>query len=170
MARAASARLYAEPALVKDFFRPYLYLDDDILAAKKLQRAAVAAALANELENVKGIGGAVTAQEALSGELQGLDAAVARNHHPQRSGDIYLYQAEHWFMFDDGPIAAMHGSPWDYDTHVPIVFAGPGIEPASVKRLVHPVDVAPTLAALLGLPAPAAAQGSALVEVTGAKP
>ena len=61
----------------------------------------------------------------------------------------------------------MHGSPWAYDTHVNIMFAGPGIKAAKIHRPVHPVDVAPTLSALLGLSPPAAAEGEVLVEVFG---
>jgi arylsulfatase A-like enzyme len=48
---------------------------------------------------------------------------------------------------------------------VPIIFSGQGIDAQQVYRLVHPVDVAPTIAALLGMTAPAAAKGSPLVEV-----
>jgi arylsulfatase A-like enzyme len=59
----------------------------------------------------------------------------------------------------------MHGSPWRYDTQVPIIFMGPGIPPQTVQRQVHPVDVAPTIAALLGMTPPGAAQGSPLAEV-----
>jgi arylsulfatase A-like enzyme len=67
-------------------------------------------------------------------------------------------------MFDRGAVAAMHGSPWGYDTHVPIIFAGHGIQPARVNRLVHPIDVAPTLSALLNISPPAGAEGSVLKE------
>jgi arylsulfatase A-like enzyme len=59
----------------------------------------------------------------------------------------------------------MHGSPWRYDTHVPIVFAGPGIPSRRVHRYVSTVDVAPTLAALLGMSPPSSSAGSALEEV-----
>ena len=52
-----------------------------------------------------------------------------------------------------------------YDTHVNIVFTGPGIVPAEVGRIVHPIDVAPTLSALLGLPPPGGAEGQVLSEV-----
>ena len=68
-------------------------------------------------------------------------------------------------MFDRGPVAAMHGSPWAYDTHVPIIFSGKGINPGTVDRRVHPIDVAPTLSALLNIHPPAAAQGTPLAEV-----
>jgi arylsulfatase A-like enzyme len=90
---------------------------------------------------------------------------VQRNFHASRSGDIYLVQQPYWFMFDKGPVAAMHGSPWRYDTHVPIIFAGATIRPRTVRRPVHPVDIAPTIAAYLGMTSPSSAQGSPLHEV-----
>ena len=77
-----------------------------------------------------------------------------------------MAQAPYWFNFDSGPVMAMHGSPWHYDTHVPIIFADAGIKPRTVARLVHPVDVAPTMAAVVGMTAPASASGEVLVEVT----
>jgi len=44
-------------------------------------------------------------------------------------------------------------------------FMGPGIEPRKIHRRVHPVDVAPTLAAFMGMTPPAAARGTPLEEV-----
>jgi arylsulfatase A-like enzyme len=99
-------------------------------------------------------------------EHSGIAASMKRNSHPQRSGDIYIAQSPYWFMFEKGAVAAMHGSPWAYDTHVPIIFMVPGVSGQHVDRRVHPVDVAPTLSALLGLSAPAAAEGQVLLEVT----
>jgi len=68
-------------------------------------------------------------------------------------------------MFESGPIAVMHGSPWRDDTHVPIIFAGAQIDDEKVNRLVHPVDVAPTIANFLGMTPPSSATGSPLEEV-----
>jgi arylsulfatase A-like enzyme len=62
-------------------------------------------------------------------------------------------------------IAAMHGAPWRYDTYVPIIFAGNGIEAQTLHRLVHPTDVAPTLSAYRGLKPPSSAEGTPLEEV-----
>jgi arylsulfatase A-like enzyme len=78
-----------------------------------------------------------------------------------------VVQDPYWFNFDKGPVAAMHGSPWRYDTHVPIIFAGAGTRSRVVHRLVHPVDVAPTLSAVLGMTAPASAKGTILGEALG---
>ncbi len=165
LARAAAQELFGEPDLVKEFFRPYLYLDADKLRLAELERNLVAERIGRALEAHPGIAGAVSRGEMNTAAVSNPERAAAYNHHPDRSGDIYLYQAPYWFMFDRGPIGVMHGSPWRYDQHVPLVFAGTGIPRGHVDRLVHPSDVAPTLSALLGLHKPAGAEGSALVEV-----
>ena len=167
LSRQLSAKLFGSEGLVKDFFRPYLYLDGDAIAEKGLSRNTVATAIAAELEKKAGIGGAIPGHSVLQQSATGVAAAVRHNHHPLRAGDVYLFQQPYWFMFDRGPAAAMHGSPWSYDSHVPIIFAGAGIKPAQVDRLVHPIDVAPTLSAFLKLSPPAAAQGDVLSEVLG---
>ena len=164
-ARKISSTLFGSDRLVKDFFRPYLYLDGAVIKIKGLDRKVVAAAIADDLAKIKGIGGAIVSSSSGRGNPTGAAAAVRHNNHPLRAGDIYIFQQPYWFMFERGPVAAMHGSPWSYDTHVPIIFAGPGIKPARVDRLVHPIDVAPTLSALLNISPPAAAEGSVLEEV-----
>lgn len=47
--------------------------------------------------------------------------------------------------------AATHGSPYNYDTHVPIIFYGAGVRQGVYGNTVRTVDIAPTLAALLGV-------------------
>ena len=170
MARETSAALFGSEDLVKDFFRPYLYLDGNAISANNLNRKNVATAIAEELAKKPGIGGAIPGSGILQGQLSGPAVAVRHNHHPHRAGDVYIIQRPYWFMQERGPVAAMHGSPWRYDTHVPIIFVGPGINTARVNRLVHPIDVAPTLSALLNISPPAAAEGTVLVEVVDQSP
>jgi predicted AlkP superfamily pyrophosphatase or phosphodiesterase len=50
-----------------------------------------------------------------------------------------------------GGNVASHGSPYDYDSHVPLVFYGTGITPGRHAEFVRMVDLAPTLATLLGV-------------------
>jgi arylsulfatase A-like enzyme len=49
-----------------------------------------------------------------------------------------------------GNIAA-HGSPYDYDSHVPLIFYGAGVRPGKYSEFVRTVDLAPTLAELAGV-------------------
>ncbi len=151
--------------IVRFFYRPYLYLNDEKIAAAKLDRIKVEHAIADALTDFEGIALAVAAGRLSEQPINPLLEQVRNNHHIIRSGDIYIIQEPYWFLFDQGPVKVMHGSPWRYDTHVPIIFMGPGIQPQTVQRRVHPVDVAPTIAALLGMTPPGSAQGSPLKEV-----
>ena len=151
--------------VVRFFFRPYLYLNDEKIAAAKLDYTQVEQAIANALTDFEGINLAVATSRLSEQGANPLLDQVRNNQHATRSGDIYIIQEPYWFLFDEGPIASMHGSPWRYDSHVPIIFAGPGIDAQTVHRLVHPVDVAPTIAAFLGMTPPAAASGALLKEV-----
>jgi arylsulfatase A-like enzyme len=105
-----------------------------------------------------------------SSELPTLaDTRVVRqirlNTHPSRSGDVYVVQELYWFLYEKGPVADMHGSPWRYDTGVPILFLGPGVDARTVDRPVHPQDIAPTLSTMLGIKSPSSSAGTPLVEV-----
>ncbi len=64
-------------------------------------------------------------------------------------------------------LAAIHGSPWAYDTYVPIFFAGARLEPRTVSRRVSPTDIAPTIAAYLDIKYPSGSVGTPLAEVLG---
>jgi predicted AlkP superfamily pyrophosphatase or phosphodiesterase len=63
------------------------------------------------------------------------------------------------------PTGTTHGSPYRYDTHVPMIFWGDGIQAAKVDRAVYTVDIAPTLARRLGLSYPATVNGVPLNEI-----
>jgi predicted AlkP superfamily pyrophosphatase or phosphodiesterase len=93
--------------------------------------------------------------------------AILANFNEDRSGDIYVVFEPQWFVaeFDGKSVAASHGSPWAYDTHVPVIWMGPGIEPGRIARRVETVDVAPTIAAYLGVKYPSGARGRAMAEI-----
>jgi predicted AlkP superfamily pyrophosphatase or phosphodiesterase len=151
--------------IVRFFYRPYIYLNDEKIAAAKLDPMQVEQTIADALTGFDGINLAVSTNSLSSRKGNPLLEQVRHNQHDTRSGDIYVIQEPYWFLFDDGPIPAMHGSPWRYDTHVPIIFAGPGINAQTVHRRVDPVDVSQTIASFLGLTQPAASQGTPLKEV-----
>jgi predicted AlkP superfamily pyrophosphatase or phosphodiesterase len=151
--------------LVRFYYRPYIYLNREQIAEAGLDPAEVREILAEALTLEPGIHIAATRQMLESWPDRKLFNQIRNNYHPVRSGDIYIVQEPYWFNFDKGPVAGMHGSPWNYDTHVPIIFSGPGVRSGITYRRVQPADVAPTLAALMGMSPPASAQGSVLPEV-----
>ncbi len=73
---------------------------------------------------------------------------------PERSGDAFLVPRENVLMHWDPARGAGHGSHYDYDAHVPLVFWGGRFPAGSVSDDSTPHDVAPTLADLLGVALP----------------
>lgn len=151
--------------LARLFYRPYLYLDHVQIERSGLVLDDVVDTIAQGLANKDGINLAVprTLQSATTGS--GAVGRIQHNYHPRRSGDVYVAQEPYWFLFERGAIGVMHGSPWRYDTHVPIIFAGFGTEQAMAANPVRTVDVAPTLSGLLGIKQPSNARGRVLPEV-----
>lgn len=80
---------------------------------------------------------------------------VAASYDPKRSGDAYVVLKPHVTPIHDvSGYVATHGSLWDYDRKVPILFWGPGIESRVHDEAVETVDIAPTLASLIALAIP----------------
>jgi hypothetical protein len=134
-----------------------------------LDQAEVEQAVVEELSKFDGIALAISSHALASGGLPDtpLIRSVLRNFNPKRSGDIYLVFDPNRFINDFGglTVAATHGSPWRYDTFVPIMFAGKGISAMHVNRRVETVDIALTLSALVSAKPPSGSSGSLLLEV-----
>ena len=156
-------------SLIETFFPPYLYLNRDLIEARGLDLATVEKVVAAELMKFDGVAYAVSSSALRTDSLPDthLTRAILRNFHQKRSGDIYLVFEPNVFIndFDGLIVASTHGSPWRYDTHVPIIFAGSSLTAASVDRSVTPYDIAATLAAYLNMKMPTSTVGAPLVEV-----
>ena len=92
----------------------------------------------------------------------------ANSYYPERSPD-FLIQFEEYFMPTVGYVTT-HGSPYAYDTHVPFVVLAPGLKPETLDVPARTVDLAPTLANLLGIPIPEEVDGRPLVEAATPSP
>jgi len=140
-----------------------LYLDRTVLAAAGVASAAELAAVQEELalavEECPSVAEAWTLTELLAmpapavpphpGDDGWLPELQRRNAHAGRSPDVTIQWVE---GFNPSVTHyASHGSPYAYDTHVPLVVRLPGVAAATVDEPVETVDLAPTLAALLGL-------------------
>ncbi len=155
--------------LIEGYDHPYLYLTNEIISDPDLDLFALEAEIAKELLAFPAVSAAIPSSALEIGEYADnpVTRAVLNNYHPARSGNVYLVFKPGWFINDlDGLTAAVvHGSPWQYDTYVPIIFAGYGLRPQTISRRVNPVDVALTLAAVVGTNTPSGASGEVLVEV-----
>ncbi|UCH75699.1 MAG: alkaline phosphatase family protein [Rhodospirillales bacterium] len=155
--------------LISAYFHPYVYLDREAIAAADLDQEAVERAVAEEIMRLPGVGLAVSSSALANGDYPEMPIirSVLNNYNPSRSGDVFVVFEPHSFIndFDGLTVAAHHGSPWRYDTFVPLIFAGYGLQARNVARRVETVDLAPTLSAIVGLKPPSGAAGSPLAEV-----
>lgn len=95
---------------------------------------------------------------------------VLHGFHSQRSGDVILIFEPYNALFGvpDDPFdtgsTATHGSPYSYDTHVPLIMMGRNFSAGSYSQAATPADIAPTLARVLKIPAPNCSAGRILWE------
>src|SRR5438045_5081674 len=76
----------------------------------------------------------------------------ARAYFPGRTGQLLIVPREGDFITRPDPnVAFMHGSPWSYDVSIPLMFAGPAVKTGVFSVPAAQQDVAPTLAASLGV-------------------
>jgi predicted AlkP superfamily pyrophosphatase or phosphodiesterase len=155
--------------LIETYEHPYLYFSSDVKNDRRIEQAALEAAVVDELSRFEGVSLAVSSSALRGGNLPdtAMYRAVINNFNSKRSGDVFIVFEPNWFIndFDGLTVASTHGSPWRYDTYVPIVFAGAGLKSRTVNRRVHTVDVAVTLSALMGIKPPSGSDGEPLTEV-----
>jgi hypothetical protein len=95
---------------------------------------------------------------------------VRASYFPGRSGDFFVVlKRDITPIADTSTHVATHGSPWDYDRRVPILFWRPGASGATIEHSAETTDIMPTLASMIGVPVqPGSVDGHCLADVPGA--
>ncbi len=88
---------------------------------------------------------------------------IVNSFSPQRSGDIIITLNPGWVEKND--FVADHNSPYEYDSHVPLIWYGWTVNRASVTRKVSITDIAASLSNLCKIPSPNACTGEPLNEL-----
>ena len=146
---------------------PSVYLNWKLMADKKLDHSEVEDTVATAVMALPGFVAAYTRTQLLRGWLPPTKAAraVAQSYFPARSGDVIAVQApfSYWGKYGEAPAGGSHGSFYRYDTDVPLVFAGAPFAPGYHGQ-AEMVDLAATLAHVLGITPPAACEGEPLLK------
>ncbi|HVP00349.1 MAG TPA: alkaline phosphatase family protein [Bryobacteraceae bacterium] len=140
------------------------YLNLELVQKKKLDPAEVERVAADTALAEKHIARAYTRHDLESGRVQqdSIGHAASVGFYGPRSGDLYVLQ-EPYYLFDAS--GTSHGTPYNYDTHVPVIFFGPWIKAGTYPGKILVNDIAPTLAALLGVAQPTGSIGRVLAEM-----
>jgi predicted AlkP superfamily pyrophosphatase or phosphodiesterase len=141
------------------------FLNTQTIEAKKADREAVAKAAADLFSAQPGIYVALTRSQIMSGLLPQTNWAklVTRSYNPQLGPDVVVLEKP-GVLFGGGT-GTSHGSPWEYDSHIPIVFWGANVNPGLYGRRVYTQDIASTICTILGIEYPTGNMGTPLLEL-----
>ena len=161
--KALSSRYGQEEKWVQALVNEQFYLDPQLAAKYKADPSEVERIAGEAAMTVPGIINYFTRTELTSGCLPATPIArrIANGFNRQRSGDVWVVTKPFSF-FAEGGLATTHGSPYHYDTHVPVIFFGRGITRGRSSIEASPSDIAPTIASLLGIEMPTSVVGRVL--------
>lgn len=159
------SRSLGEGKWVLGLAEPNLYLDTALIAAKGLDREAVENKAAAILGQYPRLYIALTRSQVMKGQVPDVDWAqmAVRSMHPVLSGDLIVFERPGFYF--GGGTGTGHGSPWAYDSHVPLLFHGPGVVAGHYARRVYTQDIASTICTILGVEYPTGNMGAPLLEL-----
>ncbi len=138
-----------------------LYLDYDLIRAKSLGLQDVIEVAAAAVPRSPEILRVYTRMELERNGAMGdrIGELLEHGFHRDRSADVFVVMEPYW---QSGTSGTGHGSPFRYDTHVPVILMGPDIRPGVYTQPIAVYDIAPTVAALIGIDAPSGCVGTVL--------
>ena len=147
------------------FINGNIYFNYEALKRDGVDLDEISRVVAEAAQTIPGVSRSFTRAQLLRGATSISDPIERRVLHgfsPARSGDVVMIAEPFKYLGDT--ITATHGSPYSYDTHVPVIIMGTGIMPGRYLEPASPADIAPTLSTLLRVTAPTSATGRVLTE------
>jgi predicted AlkP superfamily pyrophosphatase or phosphodiesterase len=150
--------------LIENVSNNQVFLNKEAITQLRLNVKEVQEAIANELINHEFVDKVYTASAMSSTSFNhGVELLLQNGFNQKRSGDVLV-------VYDPAVISysktgSTHGSALNYDTHVPLIFFGKGINHGSTVQKTYITDIAPTISSLLGISFPNGATGKPLEKV-----
>ncbi|MCL9682567.1 alkaline phosphatase family protein [Legionella maioricensis] len=160
-------RFHLPAEVLKSITPPYVYLDHQIINDLHLDLTEVSQYVAQILTRQPGVFKAYPLP-VTNIEKNWLSAKVDKMAYPYRAGDVYIVQPPYQSNGSKNDNRVTHGSPWRYDSYVPLLFVHSNFNAHVISRPVQTTDIAPTLAVLLMIKQPSGAVGQPLSEVLNA--
>jgi predicted AlkP superfamily pyrophosphatase or phosphodiesterase len=145
-----------------------LSADVEALRERGVDVARLSDSLARDVAKRKGVMRVYTPRSLAGAPASDVYAGRWRRTIPASMGWLFAAVSQPHYLWTSRSLGGNHGSPHLPDQSIPVLFVGPGIRPRTYERVVRSVDVAPTLAALLGLRPTEPLDGRPIPEVAGA--
>lgn len=162
----ALSKRFGEEKWVAAFTYGNVFLEYAALEHRRASLTEAQNIASDAVKKIKGIAESFTRADIVNGRLPRTRVAnsVALGFNTERNGDLVLVPKPFWVFGEASPSATTHGTPYSYDTHVPVMFYGAGIKAGSFTTPSSPLDIAPTLAAILKIEQPSNVVGKILSE------
>jgi predicted AlkP superfamily pyrophosphatase or phosphodiesterase len=156
--------VYGQGDWVKGYYEKQIFLNRILIEDAKIPLEDIQKKVSRFLVQFSGVASAYpyTAFEA-NDFSNGYLKRIVNGFTPQRSGDIIITLNPGWIEKSD--YVTNHNSPYEYDSHVPLIWYGWTVNRATVTRKVSITDIAPTLSSLCKVPFPNASTGEPLIEL-----
>ena len=146
--------MYGDSPWVETYRNQQVYLDHGLIESEGESLVEIQETAARFLLQFNGVVSTNTAHNLeTQGYRDGIQAMYQNGHYPKRSGDVYIQLAPGW-LDTSYPVGTSHGSPYSYDTHVPLLFYGWGIPQGASNRKVVIPQIAPTISNMLQIEFP----------------
>lgn len=157
--------VYGEGDWVKGYSERQVFLNRSLIEDARLPLEEVQKKVARFLVQFSGVAAAYPysafeANDFGNGNLR----RILNNFNPQRSGDVIVTLNPGWIE-KEGDYVTNHNSPYEYDTHVPLIWYGWIVNRMTVTRKVNITDIAATLSSLCKVPYPNACTGEPMFEL-----
>lgn len=152
---------YGDKRLINNISNNQLFFNQQLLDEMNINKDKFQEKLAHYILSQNNIHRVYTRQQIVNGAYtEGMDALIKNGFNQKRSGDL-IYVLDPAFI-SYSHTGSTHGSSFMYDTHVPMLFYGKGVKSGSSSRRSEVVDIAPTIAIMLGISFPSGTTGKPL--------
>lgn len=163
---AALKNSFGLEGLIESYSNDQLFFNDSLIAATKLDITKLEEIASKAALGYEGVYIALTRTQLVNTEFSsGLNHVLQNGFSTKYSGDVIIVPRPGWMNYPT--TGTSHGSPFTYDTHVPLLFYGNGISPGFTDNRTHIKDIASTVASILGVQMPNANTGEPILEILG---
>ncbi len=159
-------RVYGD-TLVWQYANDQVYFHPKTIESKGINRLELQRYVANFLMRFPGVAATMTASDLSSGEFSETPKhLVQKGYYFKRSGDVAVILNPGWVSDWGRSTGTTHGTPWSYDTHVPLYWWGWKVKPGESDATVNITDIAPTLCQMLNIQNPNGCTGQPISGIT----